>query len=135
MKKILLTVAVAIMTAMNALAQKIEVVDTDGNGIPLVSVMTEDGVFIGKTDLNGVLADVKGAQKLGLSHVAYKPQMVTVASLAEGQRITMEDAASLISSNAASASATSTASIQSPALRIRTSMTNFFIIETRPSVS
>ena len=67
MKKILL-IAVTIMTAMSAMAQKIEVVDADGNGIPLVSVTTEDGVFIGKTDQNGVLADVKGAQKVGLSH-------------------------------------------------------------------
>lgn len=79
------------MTVMNAMAQKIEVVDADGNGIPLVSVTTEDGVFIGKTDLSGVLADVKGTQKVGLSHVAYKPQLVSVASLAEG-RVTLEDA-------------------------------------------
>ncbi|MBQ4386688.1 MAG: hypothetical protein II822_03675 [Prevotella sp.] len=91
MKKILMMVAVTLMTAMSAMAQRIEVVDADGNGIPLVSVTTEDGVFVGKTDLNGVLADVKGAQKVGLSHVAYKPQLVTVGSLAGG-RVTMEDA-------------------------------------------
>ena len=91
MKKILIMVAFAMMTAICAQAQKIEVVDADGNGIPLVSVTTEDGVFIGKTDMNGVLADVKGAQKVGLSHVAFKPQLVTVASLTGG-RVTMEDA-------------------------------------------
>ncbi len=91
MRKILLMAAVAMMTAMSSQAQKIQIVDNDGNAIPLVSVLTEDGVYIGKTDLNGVLADVKGAQKVGLSHVAYKPQMVTVASLAEG-KVTMEDA-------------------------------------------
>ena len=91
MNKILMMVAVAMMTAVGAKAQKIEVVDANGNGIPLVSVTTEDGAYIGKTDLNGVLADVKGVQKVGLSHVAYKPQMVTVPSLAEG-RVTMEDA-------------------------------------------
>ena len=61
MKKILMLVAVAMMTAMSAMAQRIEVVDAEGNGIPLVSVTTEDGVFVGKTDLNGVLDDVKGA--------------------------------------------------------------------------
>ena len=83
-------VAVAMMTAVSAQAQRIEVVDAEGNGIPLVSVTTEGGVFVGKTDLNGVLDDVKGAQKVGLSHVAYKPQLITVASLAGG-RITMED--------------------------------------------
>lgn len=98
MKKYLLMAAVVMMTAMSAQAQKIEVVDVDGNGIPLVSVTTENGVYIGKTDLNGVLADVKGAKKVSLSHVAYKPQLVTVADLSsfggiEGsRRVTMEDA-------------------------------------------
>lgn len=88
--KLLALAAVAMMTAMSAMAQRIEVVDAEGNGIPLVSVTTEDGVFVGTTDLNGVLDDVKGAQKVGLSHVAYKPQLVTVASLQDG-RVTMED--------------------------------------------
>ena len=82
--------AVAMMTAVSAMAQRIEVVDAEGNGIPLVSVTTEDGEFVGKTDLNGVLDGVKGAQKVGLSHVAYKPQLVTVAAL-QGGRVTMED--------------------------------------------
>ena len=56
MRKTIILVAVAMMTAISAKAQKVEVVDANGNGIPLVSVTTEDGVFIGKTDLNGVLA-------------------------------------------------------------------------------
>ena len=83
-------VAVAIMTAMSAQAQKIQVVDNDGNAIPLVSVMNEDGTYIGTTDLNGVLADVRGAAKVAVTHVAYKPQLVTIASLQDG-RISMED--------------------------------------------
>ena len=90
MKKILVMVVVAMMTAISAQAQKIEVVGADGHGIPLVSVLTEDGNLIGTTDLNGVLADVKGAAKVAVTHVAYKPQLVTVASLQNG-RITMED--------------------------------------------
>ena len=90
MKKILLTVAVAIMTAVSAQAQKIQVVDNDGNAIPLVSVMTENGTYIGTTGMDGVLDDVKGAAKVAVTHVAYKPQLVTVSSLQDG-RITMED--------------------------------------------
>ena len=58
-------VAVVLMTTVSAMAQRIEVVDAEGNGIPLVSVTTEDGVFVGKTDLNGVLDNVKGARKVG----------------------------------------------------------------------
>jgi len=89
MKKILLMVAVAMMTALNVNAQRIQVVDNDGKGIPLVSVLTADGNLIGTTDLDGVLADVKGAAKLAVTHVAYKPQLVTVAELPshQGERL------------------------------------------------
>ena len=95
MKRILLMVAVAIMTAMNAIAQRVEVTDANGQGIPLVSVLTDEGNLIGTTDLNGIIADVKGAAKIALTHVAYKPQLVTVATLPTagegGYRVTMED--------------------------------------------
>lgn len=90
MKKILMMAAVAIMTAITTSAQRIQVVGTDGHGIPLVSVLTEEGNLIGTTDLSGVLDDVKGAAKVAVTHVAYKPQLVTVSSLQDG-RITMED--------------------------------------------
>lgn len=90
MKRMIMACAVAMMTAITAFAQRIHVVDSEGQGIPLVSVLTEDGVFIGTTGLDGVLADVKGETRVAVSHVAYKPQIVTVASLQDG-RITMED--------------------------------------------
>ena len=90
MRKYLITMAVLVWGAMGAMAQKIQTVDKDGNAIPLVSVITESGTYIGTTDLNGVLADVKGAKKVAVTHVAYKPQLVTVAALQDG-RITMED--------------------------------------------
>ena len=78
------------MTAVSAQAQRIEVMDADGHGIPLVSVLTEDGVLIGTTSLDGVLSDVRGASKVALTHVAYKPQLVSVASLGAEGRITMD---------------------------------------------
>ena len=82
-------VAAAIMVAISAQAQKIQVVDDDGNGIPLVSVLTENGLFIGTTDMNGVLDNVNGASKVALTHVAFKPQLVSLASVQNG-KITME---------------------------------------------
>lgn len=88
MKRILLMAAVAMMTVL-VQAQKIEVVDAEGHGIPLVSVLTEDGNLIGTTDLNGVINDVKGAAKVAVTHVAFQPQLVSIASLNNG-RITME---------------------------------------------
>ena len=90
MKRVIQMVFVAIMVSISAQAQKIQVVDADGNAIPLVSVLTEDGVLIGTTDISGTLTDVKGATKVVLTHVAYKTQLVSVASLTDG-RVTMED--------------------------------------------
>ena len=96
MKKILTLTVAVMMAALGVQAQKIQVVDDDGNAIPLASVFTEEGVLIGTTDFNGVLADVKGAAKVSVTHVAYKPKLVNVASLSlEGvdgcRRIMMED--------------------------------------------
>ena len=89
MKRFLFMVA-ACLVAMYAKAQKIEVVDSDGNGIHLVTVLTEDGNMIGTTSLEGVIADVKGAKKVVLTHVAFKPKLVDVSSLQDG-KVTMED--------------------------------------------
>lgn len=80
----------ACLVAMSAEAQKIEVVDSDGNGIHLVTVLNEDGNMIGTTSLEGVIADVKGAKKVVLTHVAFKSKTVDVSSLQNG-RVTMED--------------------------------------------
>ena len=85
MKRVIQMVFVAIMVSISAQAQKIQVVDADGNAIPLVSVLTEDGVLIGTTDISGTLTDVKGATKVVLTHVAYKTQLVSVASLTDGR--------------------------------------------------
>jgi hypothetical protein len=90
MKKALLIAVAAIMTAMSMNAQKIQVVDNNGHGIPFVHILTEDGNIIGNTNIDGVLDDVKGAEKVLATHVAYKPQAVRVSSLNNG-RITLED--------------------------------------------
>ena len=89
MRKILLMVAVAMMTAMSAQAQKIQTVDKDGQPVPYVTVIGEDGNFIGTTDLDGVLSDVKGAEVVSVTHVAYKSKKVKVG---QGGRVTLEDA-------------------------------------------
>ena len=83
--------------AMGAQAQKIQVVDDEGQGIALASVMDGNGVLIGLTDLNGELADLRGAKTIAVTHVAYKAKSVNVASLPSiggtegGRRVTMED--------------------------------------------
>lgn len=37
---------------------------------------TDDGEYIGITDLEGVIADVKGADTITVSHIAYKPSSI-----------------------------------------------------------
>ena len=89
MKKIHLMIAVAIMTVMSAQAQKIQTVDKDGQPIPYASIFTEAGDIIGTTGLDGILNDVKGAEVVSITHVAYKSKKVKVG---QGGRVTLEDA-------------------------------------------
>ena len=80
---------IIILSAMNTIAQNIQVVDKEGNGIPLATILTEDGVMIGTTNMEGMF-DMKGAQKLVITHVAYKPMVVNAASV-KNNCVTMED--------------------------------------------
>ncbi len=91
MRMFLLWVVVAVLSVLTAHAQRIQVVDDQGNGVPYASVLTTDAQYIGETNLNGVLADVKSHQQVTISHVAYQPQTVTVAQLNDG-RVVLEDA-------------------------------------------
>lgn len=89
MRKILL-VAVAFLTAAIGIkAQKVQVVDDEGLGIPLACVLTEEGVMIGSTNLEGYF-DMNGAQKVVVTHVAFKPLEVSAATIKDG-RVRMED--------------------------------------------
>ena len=89
LKKILLFFAVAMLLAVRVSAQNIQVIDSDGQGIPLASILTEEGIMIGTTNLDGMF-DMKGAAKVVVTHIAYKPLEVTAAAVKNG-RITMED--------------------------------------------
>ena len=66
----------ACLVALSAEAQRIEVVDTDGNGISYATVLSPEAEHIGITDLDGVLADAKGAKAVTITHVAFKPKEV-----------------------------------------------------------
>lgn len=87
--RLFMMLVLLMMTTISAEAQKIEVVNAEGHAIPLVSVLTQDGILIGTTNMNGELTDVKGHTKVALTHVAYKPQLVTVDQTS--CRFTMED--------------------------------------------
>ena len=78
MKKYLLMAAVAMMAAASAQAQKMEIVDKDGNAVPYASVMTADATLIGVTGMDGVIADIGGAKTVVISHVAYQPKTVSI---------------------------------------------------------
>ncbi len=90
MKKFLFAFAALLLTTISAEAQQLTVLDSDGNGIHLVTVLTEEGNIIGVTNLYGMTPDVKGAAKVLLTHVAYKSKLVDVRSLQDG-KVTLED--------------------------------------------
>ena len=90
MKRLLFSLLAVFISFGTMQAQRIEVVDTEGNPIPLVYLLTEEGNLVGSTDMNGVLADAKGEKTLAVTHVAYKPKLVEVSSLVDG-RIVLED--------------------------------------------
>ena len=78
------------ISAVPAVAQQIRTIDKDGQPVPYVSVMTTDAKFIGITDIDGVIADVKGADTITVSHIAYKPKLYKVNG--KSGSITLEDA-------------------------------------------
>lgn len=90
MLRITLSALAALLVVVAAAAQQIQVVDRDGDPIPFVCITNADGVLIGTTDIDGQIADIKGAATVSLSHVAYKDITVSTAEIADG-RITMED--------------------------------------------
>ena len=93
MKQTRLWMLAAILTlcgTMSVNAQKIEIVDMDGNAVPYASVMTADAALIGVTGMDGVIADIGGAKTVVISHVAYQPKTVAVGI--EGLKVTLDDA-------------------------------------------
>lgn len=90
MKKILFLAFAAMMATLSATAQKIRTIDKDGQPVPFVSVLTTDSKVIGVTDDDGYLADVKGADTIAVTHVAYKPKLYKVDG--KSGSITLEDA-------------------------------------------
>ena len=89
MRKTLLIVVAFLTAAIGIKAQKVQVVDDEGMGIPLATVLTEEGVMIGSTNLEGYF-DMNGAQKVVVTHVAFKPLEVSAATIKDG-RVRMED--------------------------------------------
>ena len=90
MKLWILAAILTLCGTMSVNAQKIEIVDMDGNAVPYASVMTADAALIGVTGMDGVIADIGGAKTVVISHVAYQPKTVAVG--ADGLRVTLEDA-------------------------------------------
>lgn len=57
--------------------------------MPYVSIMTTDARFIGITDQEGVIDDIKGADTISVSHIAYKTKLYKVNG--KSGSITLED--------------------------------------------
>lgn len=75
---------VILLGVFGARAQRLQVVDVDGQPIPYVCVTNERGVLVGTTDENGMLENTKNEKHLSLSHVAYKAKSVSTDTIASG---------------------------------------------------
>lgn len=89
LKKRYLVAVAAMMATICVQAQRLQTVDKDGLPVPYASVINEDGKFIGTTDLDGVIEDVKGAKVVSITHVAYQAKKVRVG---QGGRVALDDA-------------------------------------------
>ena len=81
---------VSLLIAVNANAQRIQVVDTDGLPIAAVCVTNEKGALVGSTDNDGWLDDSKGTKHLYFSHVAFKPVDVNIDTI-PSMTVVMQD--------------------------------------------
>ena len=90
MKKVLFLAVAVMMTAISATAQRIRTIDKDGQPVPYVSIMTTDAKYIGITNIDGVLEDVKGTDTISVTHVAYKSKLYKMNG--KSGSITLEDA-------------------------------------------
>ena len=81
---------VSLLIAVNANAQRIQVVDTDGLPIAAVCVTNEKGALVGSTDNDGWLDDSKGTKHLYFSHVAFKPVDVNIDTI-PSKTVVMQD--------------------------------------------
>ncbi|MBR6284468.1 MAG: carboxypeptidase regulatory-like domain-containing protein [Muribaculaceae bacterium] len=92
-KGLILSIVALILIASSsvcAMAQRLQVVDTDGQPVAYVCVTNEQGVLVGSTDIDGWLDDAKGTPTLVFTHVAFKPRTLRLADIADG-RVTLED--------------------------------------------
>lgn len=90
MKLRLLLPVVAAMVCTVAMAQRIQVVDTDGMPIPTVCVTDENGALVGTTDYDGWLEDAKGKTPLYFSHLAFQDRCVALTDIVNSQ-VVLED--------------------------------------------
>lgn len=90
MKKFFMVTAVALMAVINGWSQRLQVIDSEGNPIPYASVLNPDAEYIGITNLEGVVADLKGAEDIIISHIAFRTKILKPSG--KDLVVTLEDA-------------------------------------------
>lgn len=87
----LFVLALLLLVALSAYAQRIQVVDIDGLPIAAVCVTNEKGALVGTTDNDGWLENAKGNNHLYFSHVAFKATDVNMDTI-PSRTVVMQDA-------------------------------------------
>jgi len=79
-----------LVSAVLMQAQRLQVIDSDGNPIAYVCVTNERGALVGSTDTEGWLEDAKGNAVLNLSHIAFEDMTIRLADVVDS-RVVMKD--------------------------------------------
>ncbi|MBR1688622.1 MAG: hypothetical protein IJ710_08875 [Prevotella sp.] len=79
-----LLILLALAAPLASWAQRFVLTDDSGNKIALATVINENGLFLGYTELDGTLPDTQQSQRLYISHVAYQPVEVDVKDVTGG---------------------------------------------------
>lgn len=90
MLKKITTTLLLLVCALLMQAQKIQVIDSDGNPIAYVCVTDKKGALVGSTDTDGWLENTKGNSVLNFSHIAFEDMTISVADIVDG-RIVMQE--------------------------------------------
>lgn len=88
---------VLLCTTLNAVAQKLQFKDTEGNPVGFVNVLSHSGTVVGMSDSDGAVditpmaSSIEG-KPVTVTHIAFKPQTFTVGDATSVRDVILEDA-------------------------------------------
>ena len=90
-KKTVFILFVMLFSVVSLEAQRVHVIDSEGQPVPFVTATTPEGKYIASTDIDGWLENLDGHTTITLSQVAYKTMTIAVADI-KNNTVMLEEA-------------------------------------------